>query len=466
MEKKSPVENHGNSIFIVPVLDAFLLYAPLHGISALLNESAVLALKRGLDMGRRSHGDAELNALIEQLRLPATRDPDRTGALDPQFLGIIPSRRCNMACVYCDFGEDEGRQEVIEPDIVIAAIDDYAERIWNSNNRVLAIQFFGGEPFVEQEIIDIAVHHARLVAAKIGLIPHFEVLTNGCFSEIQRQFVKDYFDRVVVSFDGFRKYHDRTRPMNAHQGSYDHVVETLTYFSDSSVDLAIRCCITSESVSEMEAMAQWFCTEFQPDKVNFETLTPNARSIAASLFPPDPYQFASGCIRSWRILRDHRVEPVYAPVSLDGVQTTSCPVGRDVIIIHPNGLVASCYLHPRDWENKNLDLSVGHVAGNGSVDINPEKMMRLRNPIYSKPRCAHCFCRFSCAGNCHVNCTFPGSSDRYTEFCIHTRIITACTILENLGQSGRVDELLADYPSQRDLALQVSDTLFHFRKEK
>ncbi|MFZ5516584.1 MAG: radical SAM protein [Candidatus Zhuqueibacterota bacterium] len=466
MVKKSSVDMRGNSIFVVPALDSFLLFAPLHGITALLNESAVDLLKRGLQNGKDSPAHGELTSLIEQLRTPATRNPDRTGGLDPQFLGIIPSRRCNMSCIYCDFGEDYGREQTIDPDRMIAAIDYYAELTWNSNRRVLSIQFFGGEPFAEPEIIDIAVHHTRFVASKIGLIPHFEVLTNGCFSERQRRFVRDYFDRVVVSFDGFQKYHDRMRPMNSHQGSYDQVAETIRYLSDSSVDLAIRCCITSDSVNEMEAMAQWFCTEFQPDKVNFETLTPNSRSAAAGLFPPDPYEFAGACIRSWRILRDHMIEPVYAPVSLDTVQTTSCPVGRDVLIVHPDGTVASCYLHASDWASKNLDLSVGHVSPQGHVEIDFEKMKHLRNLVYNKPRCANCFCRFSCAGNCHVNCTYPGSSAKYIDFCTHTRIITVCCLLENLGLRGRVDELLADPPSLQALSLHASDTLFHFKEEK
>ncbi len=462
MENTLHNNNSTCSIFILPVRDKYLLYAPLHDLSILLNGAAARQMKSALKQHNSSSAALELADVIAMLQSPPNQHPDRSGELNPQFLGIIPSRRCNMSCVYCDFGAHNAPGEVIDPNVVVAAIDYFAALTQQQNKQVFSIQFFGGEPFVEQEIVDIAVHHARFVGSRTGLIPHFEVLSNGYFSAQQRVFIKDYFDRVVISFDGFQKYHDQTRPLNSLQGSYEKVVENIQYLSNSNVELAIRCCITSESVNDMVAMAQWFCTEFNPDKVNFETLTRNPETEKAQLFPPDPYVFAQNCVKSWRVLRANDVEPAYAPVSLDKAQTTSCPVGRDVLIVHPDGIVASCYLLRQDWENKQLDLRVGKVHKNGHMDIDFEKIQQLRNLVYSKPRCETCFCRFGCAGNCHVNCTYPGSSQAYTDFCVHTRIITVCQILEEMGQQTVVDELLDDTNALRKLALQKSDNLSRF----
>lgn len=464
MEIRLQNNNSFHSIFILPVLEKFLLYAPLHELSALLNEAAALQVKHALAKSNPDSLAPELADLLSVLQSPPAQNPDRMGELDPQFLGIIPSRRCNMSCIYCDFGANEALEEVIDPDIVVSAIDYFAALNEQKKKQFFMIQFFGGEPFVDQEIIDIAVHHARLVGSKTGLIPHFEALTNGYFSEQQRTFIKDYFDRIVISFDGFKKYHDRTRPLNSRQGSYEKVVESIKYLSTSNVELSIRCCITSESVNDMKAMAQWFCAEFNPDRVNFETLTPNPETEGAKIYPPDPYQFARNCIRSWRILRATQVEPAYAPVSLDRAQTTSCPVGRDVLIVHPDGTIASCYLLRNDWEARHLDLCVGQVHQHGKVELDFEKIKQLRNPLYSKSRCENCLCRFGCAGNCHVNCTYPGSSILYTDFCIHTRIITACRLLEAMEQQSIADELLDDSSALKNLALQKSDHLFDFEE--
>ena len=453
--------NSARSIFILPVQDKYLLYAPLHNLSALLNGAAVLQLKQALVQSNPGSAAQELSDLISVLQSPPIQNPDQTGEMNPQFLGIIPSRRCNMSCVYCDFGAHQAPGKVIDQNIMISAIDYFANLAKEQNKQMFSIQFFGGEPFVEQEIIDIAVHHARFVGARLNLIPHFEVLTNGYFDEKQRIFIKDYFDRVVISFDGFQKYHDRTRPLNSQQGSYEKIVENIKYLSRSNVELAIRCCITSESVNDMEEMAQWFCSEFEPDLVNFETLTQNSATEQAKLYPPAPFLFARNMVRSWRILRANGVEPAYAPVSLDKAQTTSCPVGRDVLVVHPDGIVASCYLLKQDWEDKNLKFSVGRISKTGQMVIDLEKIKKLRNLVYSKPRCNNCFCRFGCAGNCHVNCTYPGASEQYTDFCLHTRTITVCQLLEDMGQQDLVDELLDDEKALKNLALQTSDNLIN-----
>ena len=124
-------------------------------------------------------------------------------------------------------------------------------------------------------------------------------------------------------------------------------------------------------------MARWFCEAFHPDTVNFETLTPSRETEAAKLSPPDPYRFARNCVKSWRVLREHDVAAGYAPVSLDRAQTTSCPVGRDVLILHPDGMLASCYLLENDWIGRGMDLSVGKLH-ESRVDIDREKVLRLR----------------------------------------------------------------------------------------
>lgn len=446
-----------NSVFVIPVLDKYMLYAPLHNLSVLLNLPAVMLLKKSVERGCDCPDSSELTELAELLRTEPV-SPDRTGDFDPDFLGIIPSRRCNMSCVYCDFGAcSEG--DVIDPGTVIAAIDYFAGLIKQRGRKVMPVQFFGGEPFMEQEIIDIAVHRARYICSENGLVPHFEVLTNGFLNDEKRLFIKNYFDRVVVSFDGYKKYHDRSRPVKDGYGSFENVAESVKYFSKNNIELALRCCITSDSVDDMEGMADWFCNEFDPDLVNFETLTCNTATDKAKLSPPDPYKFAANLIRSWRILRKNSAAPAYAPLSLNCIQTTSCPVGRDVLIVHPDGTVASCYLQRERWVEKGIDLTAGIVQKNGAVDIDAEKLKNLRNRIYTKQRCENCFCRYGCAGNCHVNCTYPGAPDYYTDFCIHTRIVTLCSLLEDMDLRSVADELLEDRSSMGRLALNSNDSI-------
>ncbi len=450
-----------NNLFTLPVLDRFLVYNPLNGRYALLNHSGVRLLKDAILGQAQGPIPEEFSGLVGLLTAPGETNPAKTGPLDPKFLGIIPSRACNMSCAYCDFGAHQNDGTKLDAGQMVAAIDWYVQHRKNSGRRTLPIQFFGGEPFVERELVDIAVHHARFVASRNGLVPQFEALTNGYIGENQRRFIKDYFDRIIVSLDGFRPFHDRTRAAVNAQSSFDRVVDTIHSLCGQNLQLSIRCCVTAESVHEMENMAGWFCGEFQPDIVNFETLMQNPNTRAAGLLPPGPYEFAVHCVKSRRVLRDAGVEPAYAPVSPDQPQTTSCPVGRDVLIVHPNGKIAGCYVQEKDWRDRGMDLTVGAIE-NGRIQLDENKIIAFRHQLETKTRCRNCFCRYGCAGGCHVNNTFPGCSEQYVDFCIHTRIITLCRLLEDMGEQQLADRFLDDKDGMQKMALLKSDRLRDF----
>ena len=362
-----------------------------------------------------------------------------------------------MACRYCDFRDREPRQRVMDPAIAVHAIDFMAEYCEKREQKNYQIQLFGGEPFVEDRVVDVVVHHARLVASRIGVSPSFVVSTNGLFGPARRRFVGDYFDRVVLSLDGFREFHDRNRPMSVDRPSFDEVVETARYLSTARAQLCIRCCVTSESVLDLESIAHWLCEEFHPAVVNFEPMTESPESREAGLAPPSPYDFARHALRSWRVLRLHNCEPASAPILTDGLQNTSCPVGKDAVIVHPDGLLASCYLLPSDWEARGMDLTIGRILADGTVDIRMPDVLRLRRLVQSKPGCARCFCRLTCAGGCHVNRSYPGCPEGYSDSCLAIRALTAAALLEDLGQADVADTLVVDAAALDELSARTSD---------
>lgn len=438
-----------------------MVYNPLNGRYALLNEGGVCLLKEAIEKSVDDSIPKDFNELAVFLGEKGEKSPEKKGPVNPKFLGIIPSRRCNMVCAYCDFGAHENHNAKLDPGLLVTAIDWFADLRVKSKQKGLEIQFFGGEPFVERELLDIAIHHARFLGARTGLVPQFEALSNGFYDEKQRIFIKDYFDRIVISLDGFKTFQDINRSAPKQKSTFNKVVQTLHYLSDQNIDLSIRCCVTSESVFEMEAIADWFCKDFKPENVNFESLTENEFTKKEGLLPPDPYDFAINTVRSWSVLKRNGVEPANAAVSLNEPQTTSCPVGRDVVIVHPDGMLASCYVQETDWTSKGMDLSLGKVE-NKNIALNTDKLLSLRNQLDEKPRCSSCFCRFGCAGGCHVNNTWPGSSPDYQNYCIYTRIITLTSLLEEMGESELVLDLLNDKTSMVKIARQKTDKLSDF----
>ena len=452
-------KNKAPYVYAVPVTDRWLLYAPVAQFVAVVNTAAVRDTSRLLTTGIASLDlPPELNALAELAGEEGRQDPvKRRGPLAPLFLGIIPSRRCNMSCSYCSFGRGTPQKQVMSVATAVKAVEFMASYCESLGRKEYEIQFFGGEPLVEDRIIDTVVHHARLLASRTGILPTFAVSTNGLMTPDRKRFVGDYFTKVVLSLDGFREFHDQYRPISHTRGSFDEVVETARFLSTSQAQLCIRCCVTSQSVHHMESIARWFCEEFHPAVVNFEPMTESSESRVAGLAPPRPHDFARHALRSWNILRAHGAEPASASVLAEGLQSSSCPVGKDAIIVHPDGTIASCYLMAADWQARGMDLTIGKICDDGSVDIRMRDVLRLRRAVQKKPRCENCFCRLTCAGSCHVNISYPGCQDSYEDSCVATRALTACTLLEELGHADFADDIIANPDAIDSLSGPASD---------
>jgi uncharacterized protein len=448
-------------LFVLPVGDAFLLHNPLLQVSSLVNATALDLFRQGLSgetaLASLSQGLADLFMLLTE------KWPDRQVSgqlrLQPQFLGIIPTRACNIACRYCDFGSGRAKHRTMSLNMAGAAVTWYADYLHQTDQTRMEIHFFGGEPFVARDVVETVLHRGRFLAARHKLEPHFEVSTNGVFERDYARFVGDYFHAVVLSFDGFQEIHDRHRPMDALRGSFDSVRQSALLLAESPTDLCLRCCVSSLNVERLEEIGDWFCREFQPAAINFESLTVNPETLAAGLHPPDPYLFAKNYSSARRRIQQHGIKPVYAATESEGLRTSFCPVGKDTLIVSPDGRISSCYLPQSAWKDHGLDMDVGRIDRNGRVAIDHAAIFRLRHLVTDKPRCINCFCRWTCSGGCHVSHTYPGSPLHYEDFCIQTRLLTACKLLDEMGQEQAAEGLLADKAAMEALAMNISDRM-------
>jgi len=422
--------------FAIPVLGKWLLSAPFSQSVALVNESA-----------RRRAVSAEPPPDFH-LRAPEE--------LDPLFLGIIPTRDCNMACAYCGFRSSRGSGKHMDYALAAAAVRWLAETCLKRNKETLNVHFFGGEPLSAFDVVEVAVHSARRLAAENGLIPHFEVCTNGFLTDDQSRFVGDYFHTVILSFDGPPEFQNRNRRLKGRGESFETVARTARALGDGPAQLCLRVCVTRDSVARMPDMSLWFSREFRPGVVSWEVLKPTSRSGKAGLFPPDPYDFACGFIASRRILEQRGIRTVYAADVLPEPRYTFCPMGQDALVVTPDGRVNACYLPEEEWLGSGLDLTIGRMSSDSGLRLFSRARQKVFQHVRHKPGCDGCFCRWSCAGGCHVHHSAAGRDIRDSDFCLQTRIITACSLLQRMNEESLVDELLADRAALEKLARQPS----------
>jgi len=452
--------------FIIPVANDFLVYSPLVGISALVNRRGVIELKEQLQLVFENKGnpDAKLFELAKDIVQSPVQPPiKRTGDLSPEFLGIIPTRSCNGACNYCDFGADKAPEQKMSYELAVSVVDWYADLMKSQQKEILDIHFFGGEPMVARDVIEVVVQRARLLAAEQNGIPMFEISTNGQYGVNDACFLGQYFNKVILSFDGFKEVQNKHRPLKANRSSFENVFETAKIISNSNAELCIRSCVSLENVLQMEEYTKWLCENFRLSAINFEILTTSPASISAGLYPPDPIDFAIHFEKSRGIAKDYEIKVIYASDITGQLVVSSCPVGKDTAIVSPDGRISNCYLQPEKWQKAGLDLDFGLVA-NDYVQIESVKIGAIREMVENKPRCKNCFCQWSCAGGCHVGITFPDCGIDYDNFCIQTRLISAFTLLLNLGLAEKLEKLIESTEALKLLANQKTDNIIDFIK--
>jgi len=331
----------------------------------------------------------------------------------------------------------------MDPRLARTAIDWYLELV-AGGSATAQVHFFGGEPFCAPEVVEFAVHYARLKAAQVGCTVSFEVSTNGTLDEERCRWVADTLDSVLLSLDGPADIHDRQRARRGGQGSFEAVVRSARILSEGSAELSFRACVTAGSEERMPEIAAWFCQDFRPASVCFEPVVPTPPAEAAGLRPPDPWAFARGFVQASAVLASYGVEPVYAAADVGAIRNSFCPVARDAVIVWPGGMLSACYLAPEEWQHRGLDLELGEIR-DGRVSLRDEAVHAVRRlNVWNKPFCQGCFIKWHCAGGCHVNHVLPGQAGDYGRLCIQARAIALCSLLQGMGQGNDIDALLAD----------------------
>jgi uncharacterized protein len=450
-------------IFAISVEDRVLLHAPLHRVTALVDQTGAAQIAAGLASNNPA-SNREIQSIVEWLRdKPDPAPVERSGPIDqPLFLGLIPTRGCNLGCRYCDFPADDSNEKM-KLELARDAVDAYLDLILQSGKAECEIHFFGGEPFFAPAVVQFVVEHARMRAAHSGISLHLEATTNGYYPANVAEWIADCFDTIVLSLDGPADFHDIQRMTKNQRPTFEVVFENARIFSGSQIELCIRTCVTSKIASALPEIAEWFSQELQPATVCFETLTPSPQTEKAGLIPPDPWEFAREFLAAEKVLAGYGLNAVNSMTEIQSLQISCCPVGKDALIVAPNGRVDACYLLPESWEQRGLDMNLGQIRVKGDVPILELEETSVRRArglnVNNKLRCAECVCRYHCAGGCHVNHPGDAPTGQFDELCIQTRIITIARLLKGLGQHDLASKWLGSRRAMEASVFQQSDFL-------
>ena len=153
------------------------------------------------------------------------------GKLKQKTAGVVKAlclhvaHTCNLNCSYCfaSQGKYHGDRAVMSFEVGKRALDFLIEHSGTRKN--LEVDFFGGEPLMNFQVVKDLVSYARSIEKQHGKRFRFTLTTNGIqIDDDVIEFANRECSNVVLSLDGRKEIHDRFRVDYAGNGSWDRNV--------------------------------------------------------------------------------------------------------------------------------------------------------------------------------------------------------------------------------------------------
>ncbi len=132
---------------------------------------------------------------------------------------------CNLNCSYCfaSQGKYQGEHAVMSYEIGKRAFDFLIEK--SGSRRNLEVDFFGGEPLMNWDVVKKLVTYARSIEKEHNKNFRFTLTTNGMLIDDEViDFLNKEMSNVVLSLDGRPEVNDHFRKDYKGHGSYDIIV--------------------------------------------------------------------------------------------------------------------------------------------------------------------------------------------------------------------------------------------------
>jgi uncharacterized protein len=338
---------------------------------------------------------------------------------DVRALCLHVSHACNMSCDYCFAGQGRYRGEsALMPFETGRQAVDFLIRS-AGNARVLDIDFFGGEPLLNWDVVKRVVAYARRAEVIHDKLFRFTLTTNGVLIDDDViEFCNREIYNVVLSLDGRREVHDSRRRLNG-AGSYDVILPKFRDFvgARGGRSYYMRGTYTGANVdfaSDVLHMADLGFTELSMEPVVAAPGSPGALTDAD--LPALYAQYELLALEMLKREREGRGFTFYHyMLDLKGgpciyKRVSGCGSGSEYLAVTPGGELYPCHQFVGDPEYRMGDVYSG-VTNEALRDA-------FRScGVYSRAECRECWARLYCSGGCAANSyRASGSIDGVHEF--------------------------------------------------
>ena len=313
---------------------------------------------------------------------------------------------CNLNCAYCFAaqGKYQGERAVMSLEVGKRALDFLIE---NSAGRTnLEVDFFGGEPLMNFDMIKQLVAYARGREKETGKNFRFTLTTNGVLIDDDViDFANREMSNVVLSLDGRKEIHDRYRVDYAGNGSWEKIVPKFQKLvaARGGKNYYMRGTFTHANpdfVKDIQQMLDLGFRELSMEPVVCAPDDPSALTAEDKEIVLRQYEELAELMQKERdagkpftfyhYMIDLKGGPcIYKRVS-------GCGSGTEYMAVTPWGDLYPCHQFVGDEKFKLGDIWKG--VTNTAVQ---DEFMACN--VYAKEECADCWARLYCSGGCAAN---------------------------------------------------------------
>jgi uncharacterized protein len=315
---------------------------------------------------------------------------------------------CNMGCLYCyrpprEKASNRPAEEkrMMTPEVADQAIDFLFEH--SGSLKKMALVFFGGEPFLNFNLIRVAVKYARQKAEESGKQIDFAVTTNGTLlTDTAIRFIRENEIGVTVSIDGFEKAHDRYRRFADGSPSYGAIIPNVRELIQVSDRRPVVARMTVAGSPEDVPVALDHLLEMGFAEVGFAPVTTcdpsyqlddDCMKRLLGQFSTLSGRFLSAAARGDFFGFSNLIDMLVA-LHEGEVKSYPCGAGLGLFSVDPEGRLYLCQRLTGEERFCMGDLTRG-------LDDAKLRIFRGKAEASRKEACGSCWARTVCAGGCY-----------------------------------------------------------------
>ncbi|MCK4259830.1 MAG: radical SAM protein [Halanaerobiales bacterium] len=326
---------------------------------------------------------------------------------------INVTNQCNLRCTYClsNFNYSQNI-EFMSLEIAKSFCNQLKAYVESKKLETIIIEFSGGEPFLNFEIIKCIMENLKNLGIKIL----YNIQTNGThIKQEYLDFLVDYNNiQLAISLDGYSKEHNINRINKLGESVYLSILENLNVIKESGIPYTFVTVVNKNNIKEIDNIVQYF---LDMGVFNFSLLPlltigkakNNNMNIDENEFVEKIWLLHESILKRYyrnnnQITLERNMGIFYyylfQPERNFMCHRSPCGAGLNIVSIAPNGNIFPCY----GFQGVE-DFLIGNVKDTNFDSLNQKTIVKkLRDRrVENIAECSQCNYRIWCQGGCASN---------------------------------------------------------------